>query len=91
MQRIVNGYEASFLDRLERIGGFGGKADALNAYYTRTGNPDYFNEDLRRYTSLGPTDIQSAIQSFLRNDGRVVLSIVPQGKPELAAGRPSTE
>jgi len=91
VRRIVNGYEASFLDRLERIGGFGGKADALNAYYTRTGNPDYFNEDLSRYTSLGPMDIQSAIQSFLRDDGRVVLSIVPQGKPELAAGRPSTE
>jgi len=91
VQRVINGYEASFLDRLERVGGFGGKADALNEYYTRTGNPDFFNEDLNRYKALGPTDIQAAIQTFLRDDGRVLLSIVPQGKTELAAGRPSTD
>ena len=87
----MNGWEASFLDRLERIGGFGGKADALNGYYTRTGNPDFFNEDLSRYTALGPTDVQSAVQTFLRNDGRVILSIVPQGQPQLAAGRPTSD
>lgn len=91
VQRVVNGWEASFLDRLERIGGFGGKADALNGYYTRTGNPDFFNEDLSRYTALGPTDVQSAVQTFLRNDGRVILSIVPQGQPQLAAGRPTSD
>lgn len=90
VQRVVNGYEASFLDRLERIGGFGGKADQLNAYYTRTGNPDYFNEDLSRYTSLGPTDIQAAVLSFL-TEARVVLSIVPRGQPELAASKTTTD
>ena len=42
----VNGYEASFLDRLE---GIGNKADQLNSYVIVTGNPDYFNEDLSRY------------------------------------------
>ena len=31
---------------MERVGGFGGKADQLNAYYTETGDPDWFNEDL---------------------------------------------
>ena len=30
--RVVNGVEASFLDGLERVGGFGGKADQLNEY-----------------------------------------------------------
>ena len=91
VQRIINGYEASFFDRLERVGGFGGKADGLNGYYTRTGNPDFFNEDVNRYKALGPTDIQAAIQTYLREDGRVILSIVPQGKTELAAGRPNTD
>jgi zinc protease len=85
VQRAVNGYEAGFLDRLEQIGGFGGKADQLNAYYTRTGDPDYFAEDLGRYRTLDPTDVQSAALSFLKEDARVVLSVVPQGKPELAA------
>jgi zinc protease len=85
VQRAVNQYEAAFLGRLERVGGFGGKADQLNSYYLRTGNPDYFAEDLGRYQALDPSDIQAAATSFLPDAGRVVLSVVPQGKPELAA------
>jgi zinc protease len=85
LQRAVNGFESSFLDRLERIGGFGGKADQLNGYFTETGNPDYFNEDFSRYKALSPSDIRSAARTFLRDDGDVVLSVVPEGKRELAA------
>ncbi|HEY4613641.1 MAG TPA: pitrilysin family protein [Bacteroidota bacterium] len=82
VQRTVNQYEASFLDRLE---GIGGKADQLNSYYFHTGNPDYFNEDLNRYKAVDPADINSVIQTYLKSNARVVLSIVPQGKTELAA------
>jgi zinc protease len=85
LARIVNGYESGVLSRLQRIGGFGGKADMLNAYYTRTGNPDYLNEDFSRYTAITPDDITAAARTFLKDDGRVVLSVVPEGKPELAS------
>jgi len=85
LQRAVNLYEAGFLNRLERIGGFGGKADQLNAYFTETGNPDYFSEDLARYRALAPEDIQSIAMTYLRDDGDVVLSVVPEGKRDLAA------
>lgn len=85
VERAVNQYEASFLRRLEAVGGFGGKADQLNAYFTQTGNPDYFQEDLARYKALDPTDIQSAMESVLRSDQRIVLSVVPNGKTDLAA------
>jgi zinc protease len=85
VQRAVNQYEASFLSRLESAGGFGGKADQLNAYFTRTGNPDYFNEDLARYKAVDPGDVRSVAQTYLRDNGRVVLSIVPKGKKELGA------
>jgi len=85
VQRVVNQYEAGFLDRLERVGGFGGKADQLNGYFTNTGNPDYFNEDLSRYRALSPGDIAVVAQTYLRDDGDVVLSVVPQGKKELGA------
>jgi predicted Zn-dependent peptidase len=85
VQRAVNQYEASFLSRLERVGGFGGKADLLNSYFVRTGNPDYFNEDISRYRALDAKDISTVAQSFLRDDARVVLSVVPEGKQELAA------
>jgi zinc protease len=80
--RFQNQTEAAFFDRLERVGGFGGKADQLNAYYFRTGNPDYFEEDLARYGALGPTDVQAAAR--LLGSGRVVVSVVPTGKKDLA-------
>jgi predicted Zn-dependent peptidase len=81
----VNQYEASFLGRLEAVGGFYGKADLLNAYFTQTGNPDYFQEDFSRYKALDPGDIQTAAATYLGDNDRVVLSVVPQGKKELAA------
>lgn len=84
IERVVNQYEAQFLDGLEKIGGFGGKADMLNSYYYSTGNPDYFNESNARYKAIGPNDIQSMIQTYLPDNGRVILSIVPNGKTDLA-------
>jgi zinc protease len=84
LQRAVNQFEAGFLDRLERIGGFGGKADQLNNYYTVTGNPDYFNEDLARYKALSVNDIRAMAETYLRDNGRVVLSVVPEGKKHLS-------
>ncbi len=77
VQRAINQFEASFLNRLEAIGGFGGKADQLNAYFVRTGNPDYFNEDLARYTAVDAGDVRAVAQTYLRDDGRVILSVVP--------------
>ena len=52
LERAVNQIESFFYRALERVGGFGGKADRLNLYELYTGRPDYFAEDLARYTSL---------------------------------------
>ena len=82
VQRAVNQFEASFLNRIERIGG---KADQLNGYYFYTGNPDYFNDDLRRYKTLTATDVKSVAETFLKDNARLVLSVVPKGKKELSA------
>ena len=78
VQRAINQIEASFYNRMERVGGFGGKADQLNRYYTDTGNPDWFNEDLARYRAIAPTDVQAAAQAFLPADRRVELTVVPE-------------
>jgi zinc protease len=69
------------------VGGFGGKADMLNAYEVRTGNPDYFQEDLARYKAIDATDITAIARQYLRENARVVLSVVPAGKKELASGQ----
>jgi len=78
VERVVNGYEAAFYNALERVGG---RADQLNAYVTRTGNPDYFAEDLARYQVLTPSDVQAAILTWLPADRRVELSVVPIAAP----------
>jgi zinc protease len=86
VDRAVNQFEASFLNRLESVGGFGGKADQLNAYLDMTGNPDYFNEDFARYRAIDPQDVSTYAATILHNDARVVLSVVPAGKKELVSG-----
>ncbi len=82
VDRAVNQIEASFLDRLENMGE---RADQINAYYCETGIPDYFRSDLARYAAVAPSSVLSVIRSYLRDDGRVVISVVPRGKPELAS------
>jgi zinc protease len=80
LERSLNQIEASFYNRMERSGGFGGKADQLNAYYTNTGDPDWFNEDLARYRALSVSDIRAAADAFLPRDRRVELTVMPESK-----------
>jgi zinc protease len=80
VQRAINQIEASFYRGMERVGGFGGKADQLNAYFTAGGGPDYFAEDLARYTSLSPSDVQAAVVSWLPANRRVELIVEPEAK-----------
>jgi zinc protease len=82
--RVVNQYESMFVDALESVEQ---KSDALNEYFFQTGNPDYFQEDLARFKALDPADISAAAATTLRKDARVVLSVVPNGKTELASGK----
>jgi zinc protease len=78
VERVINQFESEFYNRMERVGGFGGKADQLNAYYTNTGDPDWFNEDLARYRAIKPSDITAAAAHFLPAGRRVELTVVPE-------------
>jgi zinc protease len=78
LQRAVNQIEAEYFGALESVGGFGGKADMLNAYYVSTGNPDFFNEDVSRYRARSVTDVQAALLRWLQADRRVELTVLPK-------------
>ncbi len=80
LERSINQIEASFYNRMERTGGFGGKGDQLNAYFTFTGDPDWFNEDLARYRAQSPSDVRAAAAQFLPLDKRVELTVEPEKK-----------
>ena len=77
MERAVNQFEAQFFDANERLGR---RADMLNRYYTLTGNPDYFNEDLARYRALSPNDISAAARKWLPASRRVEITVLPEAK-----------
>jgi predicted Zn-dependent peptidase len=77
---VINQTEASFFNRMENIGSFGGKADQLNGYLMYAGNPDYFNEDLGRYRAIQSNDVQAAARRWLPADRRVELTVVPAAK-----------
>ena len=82
VERVRNGNEASFLDRLERVGG---KANQLNYYDFYVGTPDYFERDLDRYRRVTAADVQRLARDYLLGSHRVVLSVVPAGHTDLAA------
>lgn len=81
LDEAKNSIEASFLRGIQQVGG---KADRLNAYYYQTGNPDSFQADLDRYKAVSAVDVQRVVRQYLRTS-RVMASVVPQGKLELAA------
>ena len=76
--------ESAFMARLQTLGGFGGKADQLNAYNVYTGSPSYFADDLERYLRLTPADVRDAVGRWLRPDLATHLSVVPHGRQALA-------
>ena len=81
-ERAINQIESSFFNQMERVGGFSGIGDQLNAYYFATGDPDYFNEDLSRYRALAADDVQAAAAFWLPLGRRVELVVEPRkGEP----------
>ena len=76
--------ESAFMGRLQTLGGFGGKADQLNAYNVYTGSPAWFADDLQRYMRLTIDDVRSAVARWLDPARATWLSVVPTGKSSAA-------
>jgi hypothetical protein len=57
----------------------------LNAYNVFLADPSYFNRDLQRYYTVTSRSLQQTVARYLDPLRRVTLSIVPRGRPELAA------
>ena len=81
LQQAKNGIEAQFLRRIETMRG---TADQLNRYFYLNGKPDSFQADLDRYRAVTAADVKRVLKKYLETN-RVMISVVPMGKPELAA------
>ncbi|HEX2254058.1 MAG TPA: pitrilysin family protein [Thermoanaerobaculia bacterium] len=78
-------WEHAFVGGLERIGGFGGKADRLATYHTYLGRPGYFRDDMERYLGVGRDDVRRATARWLDTPNRLVMRFRPE-----TAGRPAS-
>jgi len=68
-------WEVAFYERLQPISA---KANMLNSYNTLTGDPGYITQDLRRYRDVTLDSVNSALNTQLPVDKRVVLHVLPQ-------------
>jgi zinc protease len=84
-ERAVNGVETSFVRSLERVGGFGGKADRLNEYHFMAGTPGWVRRDLARFQRVTEADVADAARRLLSGRPAVWLSVVPRGRTDLSA------
>ena len=76
LARYKTGYEARFIRGIERIGGFGGKADILAKSMVFGGSPDYYKKNLTDVKNATPADLQNAARTWL-SDGRYILEVTP--------------
>ena len=81
IQTSLNNKEAQLVRRQATVLGL---ASALATYYTLTGDVQNFNREMDRFKGITPAEVQAAAKKTF-GEKKVVLSIVPQGKADLAA------
>ncbi|HEU5209223.1 MAG TPA: pitrilysin family protein [Longimicrobiales bacterium] len=85
VERARNHMETAFVDELQNVGGFGGRADRLNNYWFFVGDAGYSAQDLERYRAVTADHVRDVARRVLTRPC-VTLSVVPRGRRELAAG-----
>jgi zinc protease len=78
IERAKTKWEFQFVTGLERIGGFGGKADFLNQYNTFLGDPDKFAADVARHRKPTGEDIRAATAQWLDTRNRLLMRFRPE-------------
>jgi zinc protease len=78
LARAKTKWEFNFVTGLERIGGFGGKADRLNSYNTFLGDPGKFEFDLNRYRSATAERVQATAAKWLNTRSRLIVRFHPE-------------
>lgn len=81
IQTSLNNREASLVNSLATVLG---KANSLASFFIFTGDPNNINKELDRYKGVTPDELIAAAEQTLGGK-KVVLSIVPEGKTDLAA------
>jgi len=78
LERAKTKWEFQYITGLERIGGFGGKADLLNTYNTFLGDPGKFAADVQRHRAATPEAIRQVVAKWLDTRQRVLVRFHPE-------------
>ncbi len=79
LERARNTTETRKIQGLQRLGGFGGKADTLDLYNHYLGDPGYLPKDLARYANATLESVKKQAETLTANS-RVVVYGVPGEK-----------
>src|SRR5262249_31719254 len=75
LERAKRKVVAGRLREVERIGGFGGKADMLNTYEMYAGDPGFLTKDLARYRAVTAQQVKDFANKYLPDDHRLILFV----------------
>ena len=82
LQKFKAQYEAGRVFGLQSVSG---KVSTLAAFQTYTGSPAGIGDEIQRYLNVEVADVNRVFSEYIAGKPAVILSIVPNGKPELAA------
>ena len=82
LQKFKADYESGRVFGLQSVSG---KVSTLAAFQTYTGSPAGIGDEIQRYLSVEIEDVNRVFSQYIAGQPSVVLSIVPNGKLELAA------
>jgi len=85
IERARNGIETGMLGQVEKVGS---NANMMNQYNQYTGDPGYLAKDIERYRKVTAAGVQRAVDTYLKNQARVVVYGVP-GTPDLGPEVPT--
>ena len=86
LARVKTNYRANAIRQLERVGGFGGKSDALAQGQIYAGRPDFYKQQLEWVDGATTDDLRDAARRWL-SDGVYILTVLPYDE---GATTPST-
>ncbi|MGM0658522.1 MAG: M16 family metallopeptidase [Pseudomonadota bacterium] len=86
LQKFKARYEAGRVFALQSVAG---KVSTLASYETFTGSPAGIAEEIERYRNVETEDVERVFAEYIQDQPAVLLSIVPNGRPEMAAAEPN--
>jgi zinc protease len=85
MARVRNRIEWRNVRQMASVGGFGGRANRLNAFNVFAGDPDLVNTDIDRFLAVGADDVWRVANEYL-GDRHVRLTVLPEPVPAQPTG-----